>query len=147
MSNASSERLPVAANREWAQRPTAKYSERKSKFNLSIGSFLSEIKEPQGRGPWKILGVRGGGGHQENMTIESAKRVSHELRETEAANMGLHGSAQVLCMYIHFIDVQIMFITDSVCLLLGNLSSYCVALSSMDMRACPFFYCIFSCPI
>jgi hypothetical protein len=40
--------------------------ERQSKWDVSIKSFLSELRKSQGRGGGKILRARGVGGHQEN---------------------------------------------------------------------------------
>ena len=64
------------------QRLTASnYVERDGKLNVSIGYLSSEFKESYRRGCGEIVGVRGYGIYQENMSNESTKHDTYKLTD------------------------------------------------------------------
>ena len=120
----SPERLPPGTNGNMCRDEQSDVRERgerkrESKWEVSIKSLHSELRESCRRGGRKIVRARGDGGHQEKKPSESTKQGAYKLTETEAASteptwVYTSSSAYVLAWYLYEIpDRENNWVSDS----------------------------------
>lgn len=128
---------------------------RESKLEVFIRSLPSELGESHRRGSKKIVGARGGRGHQENM----AHRVNQAgyAGLTEAASKGFAGVCTRISPYVLWLSPTWFSETPN-CGAGGVFNSFAcsgdsflpvelTALSSLGVRAFASTYCILFCSI